>query len=74
MEIPTLCDDFPWTYYELLKFFSETLSWPEDVEALVASSKSVFEILSTLSVCKQCYSYDCLTKFIVIFYINLRLH
>ncbi|XP_075151449.1 DNA replication-related element factor [Haematobia irritans] len=50
VEIPQVCSDFPWTYYELLKFFSETLSWPEDVEALVASSKIVYDILSTLAV------------------------
>lgn len=50
VEIPPVSDEYPWTYYELLKFFSETLFWPEELEVLVASAKSVYEILSTLSV------------------------
>ncbi|XP_023303257.2 uncharacterized protein LOC111685237 [Lucilia cuprina] len=50
VEIPAINDDFPWTYYELLKFFAETLFWPEELEVLVASAKGLYEILSTLSV------------------------
>lgn len=50
VEIPRLSDEFPWTYYELLKFFSETLFWPEELEVLVASAKGIYDILTTLAV------------------------
>lgn len=50
VEIPQISNEFPWTYYELLKFFSETVSWPEDVEALVTSSKVIYDILGNLAI------------------------
>ncbi|XP_067621983.1 E3 SUMO-protein ligase ZBED1 [Eurosta solidaginis] len=49
VEIPTLNEEFPWTFYELLKFFSETVSWPEDVDILVASSKAIVDTLNILA-------------------------
>uniref|UniRef100_A0A1A9WHJ5 BED-type domain-containing protein n=1 Tax=Glossina brevipalpis TaxID=37001 RepID=A0A1A9WHJ5_9MUSC len=50
VNIPQPNEKFPWTYYELLKFFTETISWPEEVEVLVASSKAIVDTLSTLAV------------------------
>lgn len=53
MEIPVIVDEFPWTYYEFLKFFSESVSWPEEMEGLVASARSIIDILKTLAVSRQ---------------------
>ncbi|XP_039951667.1 uncharacterized protein LOC120768945 [Bactrocera tryoni] len=50
VDIPTINDEFPWTFYELLKFFSETVSWPEDVDILVASSKVIVDTLNILAI------------------------
>uniref|UniRef100_A0A1B0G0H2 BED-type domain-containing protein n=1 Tax=Glossina morsitans morsitans TaxID=37546 RepID=A0A1B0G0H2_GLOMM len=50
VNIPQANENFPWTYYELLKFFTETVSWPEEAEGLVASSKAIVDTLSTLAV------------------------
>lgn len=50
MEIPIINDEYPWTYYELLKFFTESISWPEDNEILVSSAKSIMDVLQTLVV------------------------
>lgn len=50
MEIPVIVEEFPWTYYELLKFFTESVSWPEDIEVLVATARSIIDVLKTLAV------------------------
>ncbi|XP_053959025.1 uncharacterized protein LOC128863740 [Anastrepha ludens] len=50
VDIPTINDEFPWTFYELLKFFSETVSWPEDVDILVSSSKVIVDTLNILAI------------------------
>lgn len=53
IEIPVIMDEFPWTYYELLKFFTESVSWPEDIEVLVSSARSIIDILKTLAVSEK---------------------
>ncbi|XP_068151391.1 uncharacterized protein Dref [Drosophila tropicalis] len=47
-ELPSYNEHFPWTLYELLKFFAESISWSEDMDQLVLSAKSVTEALSAL--------------------------
>uniref|UniRef100_W8BY27 Zinc finger BED domain-containing protein 1 n=1 Tax=Ceratitis capitata TaxID=7213 RepID=W8BY27_CERCA len=50
VDIPTINEEFPWTFYELLKFFSETVSWPEDVDILVSSSKVIVDSINILAI------------------------
>ncbi|XP_017005665.2 uncharacterized protein Dref [Drosophila takahashii] len=46
--LPTYNEHFPWTLYEMLKFFAESISWSEDMDQLVLSAKTVTEALSAL--------------------------
>ncbi|XP_033157246.1 uncharacterized protein LOC117139184 [Drosophila mauritiana] len=46
--MPTYNEHFPWTLYETLKFFAESISWSEDMDHLVISAKTVTEALSAL--------------------------
>jgi len=48
--LPTYNEHFPWTLYEMLKFFAESISWSEDMDQLVISAKTVTEALSALVV------------------------
>ncbi|XP_017854621.2 uncharacterized protein LOC108599088 [Drosophila busckii] len=45
-ELPAYNEHFPWTLYELLKFFAESISWSEDMDQLVITAKTVTEALS----------------------------
>ncbi|EDW03123.1 uncharacterized protein LOC6562822 [Drosophila grimshawi] len=47
-ELPAYNEHFPWTLYELLKFFAESISWSEDMDQLVITAKTVTEALSAL--------------------------
>ncbi|XP_016979099.1 uncharacterized protein LOC108044560 [Drosophila rhopaloa] len=47
-ELPPYNEHFPWTLYETLKFFAESISWSEDMDQLVISAKTVTEALSAL--------------------------
>ncbi|XP_030376679.1 uncharacterized protein LOC115625682 [Scaptodrosophila lebanonensis] len=47
-ELPAYNEHFPWTLYELLKFFTESISWSEDMDQLVILAKTVTEALSAL--------------------------
>ncbi|XP_017042853.1 uncharacterized protein LOC108089214 [Drosophila ficusphila] len=47
-ELPAYNEHFPWTVYETLKFFAETISWSDDMDQLVISAKTVTEALSAL--------------------------
>ncbi|KAH8260370.1 hypothetical protein KR026_010389 [Drosophila bipectinata] len=47
-ELPSYNEHFPWTLYELLKFFAESISWSEDMDQLVLTAKTVTEALSAL--------------------------
>lgn len=49
-ELPSYNENFPWTLYELLKFFAESISWSEDMDQLVITAKTVTEALSALVV------------------------
>lgn len=49
-ELPPYNEHFPWTLYELLKFFAESISWSEDMDQLVITAKTVTEALSALVV------------------------
>lgn len=49
-ELPAYNEHFPWTLYELLKFFAESISWSEDMDQLVITAKTVTEALSALVV------------------------
>lgn len=50
-ELPSYNEHFPWTLYEMLKFFAESISWSEDMDQLVLTAKTVTEALSALVVC-----------------------
>ncbi|XP_034668894.1 uncharacterized protein LOC117901991 [Drosophila subobscura] len=47
-ELPSYNENFPWTLYEMLKFFTESISWSEDMDQLVLTAKTVTEALSAL--------------------------
>ncbi|KAH8328471.1 hypothetical protein KR067_009830 [Drosophila pandora] len=47
-ELPSYNEHFPWTLYEMLKFFAESISWSEDMDQLVLTAKTVTEALSAL--------------------------
>lgn len=49
-ELPSYNEHFPWTLYEMLKFFAESISWSEDMDQLVLTAKTVTEALSALVV------------------------
>ncbi|XP_017075793.1 uncharacterized protein LOC108110995 [Drosophila eugracilis] len=46
--LPSYNEHFPWTLYEMLKFFAESITWSEDMDHLVLSAKTVTEALSAL--------------------------
>lgn len=52
-ELPSHNDNFPWTLYEMLKFFAESISWSDDMDQLVLTAKTVTEALSALVVSPQ---------------------
>ncbi|KAH8255599.1 hypothetical protein KR038_007016 [Drosophila bunnanda] len=47
-ELPSYNENFPWTLYEMLKFFAESISWSDDMDQLVLTAKTVTEALSAL--------------------------
>ncbi|KAH8287963.1 hypothetical protein KR018_010228 [Drosophila ironensis] len=49
-DLPSYNEHFPWTLYEMLKFFAETISWSPDMDHLVSCAKMVTEALGALVV------------------------
>ncbi|XP_037959546.1 uncharacterized protein LOC119688939 [Teleopsis dalmanni] len=50
VEIPMINPDFPWTFYELLKFFTEQVVWPDEMDSIVSSVKEIMESINGLLV------------------------
>lgn len=50
LEIPLINNEFALTKLHLLRFFCESVSWPEDMDVLLTKAKQIVEILSPLEI------------------------
>ncbi|XP_055916890.1 uncharacterized protein LOC129949447 [Eupeodes corollae] len=49
-EIPSACEEFPISKLHVLRFFCESVSWPDDMEYILAKAKQILDVLSPLEI------------------------
>ncbi|XP_055836839.1 uncharacterized protein LOC129905389 [Episyrphus balteatus] len=49
-EVPSVCEEFAISKLHVLRFFCESVSWPEDMDLLLAKAKQIVDILSPLEI------------------------